>query len=230
MEGLESGLGELLADSNPTNNEASNMGHDPLSQFLSDWAKAKEAKDSNAFFCTLATVTEDGAPELRMLALRGVDAARGTFLIETHDSSPKFHQLKANGKWSLLTFWNQPIMMQYRIKGTGITLLDATEMEERFQKKPKSAQLLPLYYANHQAQSSVLKGGREEFVSTMKDLLNKEYAEKPVPFQPSLVGIQFKPDVIEEWRGSAADRLHERYRYVYQKSEAGLWNKETLVP
>lgn len=199
----------------------------PLEDFKQSWTKAKEAKDPNAPFCTLATVTEDGFPMTRTVGLREVDDEKGTVLLFINDTSPKYRQLEATSKFELLCFWNNPDMIQYRMRGDSWKTLDDQDMEQRWRNKPKTSQLLDYYYSHCQPQSSVLRGGRQEFVETMRKL-KEEFKDKEVPFQPIATGLVLELQEIEEWRGSPTDRLHERY--MFQKTASGSWEKKTLVP
>jgi len=213
-----------------TSHQGPKDDHDIIAQFQKDWSDARAANDPNAPFCTLATVDhETGFPKMRTVGLREIDAEKGTFLLLVNQKSPKLHELKTSGgKFELMTFWQQPNMLQYRIAGDKWSLLEEDDVRERWKGKPKMAQLLDHYYEHYQGQSTVLDG-RESFLDTMKALA-QEYADKEVPFPSSIpTGLVLSPTVIEEWRGSPTDRLHERY--LYTRPASGMqWNKQALVP
>lgn len=199
-----------------------------LSRFQSDWSAAQQAKDPNAPFCTLSTVDSDGFPRSRIVGLREIDTTTEAFLVFGNKTSPKFQDLAATSKYELTTFWTKPTMIQYRISGHVWRTLDDQEMESKWHKKPKRSQLLDYYYTHYQPQSSVLEGGRAQFLETMEQL-KQQFANKPIPVQPTNAGLVLEPFRIEEWRGDVVERLHERY--LYQKTErARQWQKQTLVP
>ena len=209
----------------------------PFEQLAQDWQAAKDAQDPNAPFCTLMTVANDSVenngvrPTGRILGLREI-TQDGTLLVYTNDTSPKFQQLSTCPRYEILLFWTRPQMIQYRLAGSQWSTVPVDEMKEQWDKhKPYRSKLLDYYYNHKQPQSTVLQGGRQQFLDEM-NALNQQFQQAgggQVPFQSVNVGLLLKPSAVEEWRSSNEDRLHERY--VYKQEQNGKrWAKETLVP
>ena len=83
------------------------------------------------------------------------------------------------------------------------------------------------FYANHQPQSSELSS-RDAFLEGMQEVDDKFDGTSEIPFQNIAVGLILRPESIEEWRGSVADRLHERMEH--RKKDDGTWESVPLVP
>lgn len=209
-----------------TNTKNSN----PWEQLRQDWEAAKAAKDPQAPFCTLMTVTAAGAPTGRILGLRDIRVDTGELLVYTNSTSPKWQHLQAaNAKFEVLLFWTTPHMVQYRLSGATWTTVDEKSMRQQWATyKPQRSKLLDYYYHNIQPQSSELTGGRSSFVQDMQRL-TREFQDEEVPFQTVNVGLLLQPCVVEEWRASPADRLHERYLHE-RKDQSNEWQRKTLVP
>eukprot|EP00977_Amphora_coffeiformis_P024146 scaffold15108_cov180-Amphora_coffeaeformis.AAC.22 len=221
----------------------------PFATLWQDWQAAKAAKDANAPFCTLMTIQDDGFPTGRILGLRDIrindddnNDNDGALVVYVSKTSPKWQQLSSSsnsnsGKYEILLFWTQPRMLQYRLSGTAWTAVDDTELQEQYELyKPQQSKYLDYYYAHHQAQSTVLEGGRSAFVETMQQIKahfetdDDKNRTKPVPFSADVAGgLILQPSRIEEWRASPQDRWHERYRH--EKTNGGSeWSTQALVP
>ena len=68
---------------------------DPMALLAADRERAVAQRDPMADRCVLATVDEGGAPALRTLVLRGVDARAIQVFVNRH--SPKWTELHASG-------------------------------------------------------------------------------------------------------------------------------------
>jgi pyridoxamine 5'-phosphate oxidase len=94
--------------------DESDLDPDPLRQFESWFAAAREAGVRAPEAMALATATPDGAPSARMVLLKGVDA-RG-FAFFTSYESRKGGELEANPRAALLFYW-EPLGRQVRVEG-----------------------------------------------------------------------------------------------------------------
>ena len=196
--------------------------NNPILKFREDWRRAKSLNDPNANYCSLATVSDEGVPSVRILVLREVTI--DAFVVYINDTSPKWSQLQKSQKYELLVFWPS-IMIQYRIRGALNEIADE-EMRQQWSKKAYSSKILDHYYLKYQAQSSEVNS-REKFLDEVK-ALKKVYPENDIiPFPKNVKGIALKASSIEEWRESAEDRLHERYLHLFQNDD---WQKRVLIP
>lgn len=64
----------------------------------------------------LATLAASGAPETRIVVLRGADRAAGTVAVHTDSKSVKVAELRADPR-AALHFWAEPLNLQLRLRG-----------------------------------------------------------------------------------------------------------------
>ena len=188
---------------------------DPLLQF-ERWFKDALAADlplANAM--TLATVSPEGAPDARVVLLKGVDD--GAFVFYTNYESRKGRQLAAKPLACLVFLWTQ-LERQVRVEGR-VEKVTLAESEKYFLSRPVGARLS----ARASAQSEVVSG---------RDVLEKaaiaekeKHGENP-PRPAHWGGYRVVPERVEFWQGRA-DRLHDRLRYTRGK---GAWTIERLAP
>lgn len=196
--------------------------HNPLQIFNDNWQQAKAAKDANANYCSLATVSASGEASIRTLVLREVTDE--TFTIFINNTSPKWKDLFNTGQFELLVFWPS-LMQQYRVRGA-IELIPEDEMRGHWARKPYTSKIIDHFYTEHQAQSSVVDA-RETILSGINALQDKHPDAAAISFPENARGVRIKANYLEVWHGSAADRLHERYLYLLQDGE---WAHKVLVP
>jgi pyridoxamine 5'-phosphate oxidase len=110
---------------------------DPLALFGQWLAEAveKEPNDPNAV--AVATVDEDGLPDVRMVLLKDADA-RG-FVFYTNLESAKGRQLAANPKAAMLFHWKS-LRRQVRVRGA-VSAVDAAEADAYWATRARSAQI-----------------------------------------------------------------------------------------
>lgn len=191
---------------------------DPLALFA-DWmeeAKAKEPSDANAM--AVATVDEDGLPDVRMVLLKGVDA-RG-FVFYSHKNSAKGQQLRANSKAALNFHWKS-LRRQVRIRGD-VTMVSKMELSDYFSSRARESQIGA--WASNQSHPMKNRG---VFEKAMNELRAK-FDGASVPLPPGWKGWRIAPQQIEFWRDKPF-RLHDRL--VFSREDIGdEWTKHRLYP
>src|SRR5918996_1497610 len=112
------------------------LADDPIAQFAAWWELAeREVPLPDAM--TLATVDADGAPDARMVLLKGFGADGFRFF--TNYESAKAGQLQANPRAALILYWRE-VDRQVRIRGAVGRLPDA-DSDAYFATRPRASQL-----------------------------------------------------------------------------------------
>jgi pyridoxamine 5'-phosphate oxidase len=190
-------------------------GPDPLRLFsvwLEDAVKAGLPLP-NAM--TLATVTPEGAPDARIVLLKGLE--RGAFAFYTSYTSRKARQLGARPAACLVFQWSE-LERQVRIEG-GVEKVSGAESDAYYASRPLGARLS----AWASAQSAPV-ASRQVLESSMEEA-RRRHGDKP-PRPPHWGGYRVAPQRLEFWQGRA-DRLHDRLLYT---RDGALWKIERLAP
>jgi len=203
QEYMRAGLSE--ADADP----------DPFRQFENWLGDAVRAGLPLPNAMTLATVTPEGAPDARIVLLKGVE--HGGFAFYTNYRSRKARELQARPVACLVFQWSE-LERQVRIEGTVEKVSDA-ESDQYFASRPLGARLSA--WASPQ---SARVASREVLEIEMKKM-REMHGEQP-PRPPHWGGYRVLPRQIEFWQGRA-DRLHDRLLYT---REGGGWRIERLAP
>src|SRR6185437_358656 len=189
---------------------------DPLRLF-SAWLKeasASEPRDPTAM--TLATVDADGAPNARMVLLKGLDE-RG-FVFYTNKDSQKGRELDARPAAALMFHWKS-LNRQIRIRGPAEPVTDA---DAYFATRPKQAQIGA--WASKQSFPLESRLAFEKAVA----LYAAKYAIGSVPRPPRWSGYRIVPMLIEFWHDRPF-RLHDRVEFRRAALDAP-WVKTRLYP
>jgi pyridoxamine 5'-phosphate oxidase len=180
-------------------------------------AVAAELPEPNAV--VLATADADGAPDARIVLLKGYDATG--FVFVSSYASTKGAQLAINPRAALVAPWHA-LHRQVRAAGQVERVGDAAS-DALWDPRPRGAQLA----AVASVQSTVVSS-RAELEERVR-LLDDETGEGAVPRPPIWGGYRLIPDRIEFWQGGV-DRLHDRLRFRRDDEEGGGWIVERLAP
>jgi len=179
-------------------------------------AVAAEPNDPNAM--ALATVDEDGLPDVRMVLLKGFDAAG--FVFYTHTASQKGRELAGNPKAAMVFHWKS-LRRQIRVRGTVIPVTP-TEADDYFATRPRQAQIGA--WASKQSQPLESRFAFEQAIAkeTAKHLVGT------VPRPPGWSGYRIAPLAMEFWHDRPF-RLHDRIEFR-RESPTAAWSKTRLYP
>jgi pyridoxamine 5'-phosphate oxidase len=166
----------------------------------------------------VATASADGAPSVRMVLLKQVDA-RG-FVFFTNYESRKGRELTANPRAALLFHWEK-LGRQVRVEGA-VQRVSREETETYVRSRPRGSQLSALA----SPQSQVVEG-REELEALVEELTARYASTEELPAPDNWGGFRVSPERIEFWQ-HRNDRLHDRLRYT-QTADGG-WVIERLAP
>jgi pyridoxamine 5'-phosphate oxidase len=192
-----------------------NLADDPIAQF-GDWYEraAKEVPLADAM--TLATVDENGAPDARMVLLKGFGPDGFRFF--TNLGSAKAHELRAAPRAALVLYWRE-LDRQVRVRGQ-VEKLPPADDDEYFATRPVAARI----GAWASPQSEPLPD-RETLDQRVRETTDRFKAGE-VPRPDSWGGYVVRPERIEFWQGQAA-RLHDRF--LYERRGDG-WSIQRLAP
>jgi pyridoxamine 5'-phosphate oxidase len=191
--------------------------NDAVTQFRVWFDEAVSANLIDVNAMSLATATAAGAPSVRTVLLKDVDA-RG-FVFFTHYDSRKGRELHENPRASLLFFWAE-LERQIRITGT-VTTLPAAESDAYFASRPIESQ-----YAAWAATQSTVLASRESLDQAYA-AVQQRFAGKPLVRPPTWGGFIVAPSQIEVWQGRPS-RLHDRL--LYSREHDGTWSRVRLAP
>jgi pyridoxamine 5'-phosphate oxidase len=180
-------------------------------------AVAAELPEPNAM--VLATADADGAPDARIVLMKGYDAVGIVFV--TSYASTKGAELAVNPRAALVFPWHA-IRRQVRVTGR-VERVGDTASDSLWDPRPRGAQLA----AVASVQSTVVDS-RHELEERVR-LLDEETGPGPVPRPPIWGGYRVLPERVEFWQGGA-DRLHDRLAFVRDDEEGGGWIVQRLAP
>ena len=196
---------------------------DPLLLFETWFKEAEACEPSDANAMALATASPDGVPNVRMVLLKGLDAAgsrdRG-FVFYTNLESPKGRELLANTRAALLFHWKS-LRRQVRVRGLVAVVPDA-EADAYFASRPRGSRLGA--WASQQSRPLEGRLALEKALA----LFAAKYAIGAIPRPPYWSGFRLTPLELEFWHDRPY-RLHDRVRFT-RASPAEAWTRARLYP
>lgn len=189
---------------------------DPLKQFEIWFKEARVGGvlEPNAF--TLATVSENGTPEARVMLLKGMD--NGGFVFYTNYESDKAKDMADFPVATMCFFWLE-LERQVRISGP-VHKVSRAESEQYFYSLPRESQI----GAWVSPQSKII-ASRDVMVENLKKISDK-YTDV-IPLPDHWGGYRLIPVEVEFWQGRP-DKLHDRL--LYSEHEDGGWEIVRLAP
>jgi pyridoxamine 5'-phosphate oxidase len=191
---------------------------DPFAIFR-DWlAEAEKSEPNDATAMSLASVDEEGLPDVRMVLLKGFDE-RG-FVFYTNFESQKGQELLATRKAALCFHWKS-LRRQVRARGP-IEVVSEAEADAYFASRQRDSRIGA--WASKQSRPLESRFALETAVA----MYAARYAIGEVPRPPYWSGFRVKPVSIEFWHDRPF-RLHERV--VFRRATPdGKWDKTRLYP
>lgn len=189
-------------------------GDDPIALAQTWIAEAVAAGVHEPNAMALATATPAGEPSVRIVLLKGFDAAGAVFF--TNYDSRKGHELAQNPRAAAVLLWH-PLHRQLRIEGP-VARLDPAESDAYYLARPEGARIS----AASSPQSQVVEG-REELERRWREAEGRGVADRR---PEGWGGYRIEPEVLEFWHGRE-NRLHDRLRFT---RSGDVWSRDRLAP
>jgi pyridoxamine 5'-phosphate oxidase len=185
---------------------------------LERWLRAgEEAAGESGDAFALATADANGAPSVRIVLLRGLDANGLRFY--TNRSSRKGRDLAANPRAAAVFHWPS-LGRQVRVAGAVQPLTDADSLTY-WNARPRASRLSA--WASVQGSEVASRRQLEERVVE----LDRRFPGEDIPLPPFWGGYLLTPTVFEFWEGRE-DRLHDRVEYIPDANNG--WRRRRLQP
>ncbi|WP_316359253.1 pyridoxamine 5'-phosphate oxidase [Devosia sp.] len=189
---------------------------DPFAVFEEWFALATEAEPNDPNAMALATVDEDGLPDVRVVLLNARDE-RG-FCFFTNFESDKGRQLHAHPKAAAVWHWKS-LRRQVRMRGP-VEVVTPAEADAYFARRPLGSQV-----ASTASQQSRPLDSRQTLLTQVAEL-SAAVGEGPAIRPPHWSGFRLMPSSIEFWKDGEF-RLHDRVRF---DRDGGGWTSTRLYP
>jgi pyridoxamine 5'-phosphate oxidase len=184
-----------------------------FAEWLDDAAKS-EPNDPNGV--ALATVDEDGMPDVRMVLLKGFDEQG--FVFYTNFESAKGREVLSSMKAAMCFHWKS-LRRQVRVRGP-VEIVSDAEADAYYASRPRGSRIGA--WASKQSRPLESRFALEKAVAEF----TARYAIGDIPRPPYWSGFRIVPQTIEFWHDRPF-RLHDRV--VFSRTEGG-WEKARLYP
>ncbi|MDX6595034.1 MAG: pyridoxamine 5-phosphate oxidase [Solirubrobacterales bacterium] len=193
------------------------LAEDPIEQF-DRWYQLAAGEVPLPEAMTLATVDSDGAPDARMVLLKG--HGPDGFRFFTNYESAKAGQIAADPRAALAIYWRE-LDRQVRVRGS-LERLPAAESDAYFVTRLRESRLGA--WASPQSQPLP---GRDDLERRLAEVEAEWEGVEEIPRPGHWGGFLLRPETVEFWQGQRA-RLHDRF--LYRREAAGGWRLERLAP
>jgi pyridoxamine 5'-phosphate oxidase len=193
------------------------LAEDPIEQF-DRWYQVAAGEVPLPEAMTLATVDPDGAPDARMVLLKG--HGPDGFRFFTNYESAKAAQIAADPRAALAIYWREQDR-QVRVRGT-LERLPAADSDAYFATRLRESRLGA--WASPQSQPL---SGRDALERRLVEVEAEWEGEEEIPRPGHWGGFLLRPETVEFWQGQRA-RLHDRF--LYTREPEGGWRLERLAP
>lgn len=197
--------------------EAHLLDPNPLRQ-LAAWVKEAEAADGEmGTAMILATVDHRGAPDARVVLLKGSDDESLVFF--GHYESAKGRQLAGSPRAAAVFHWPR-FARQVRVAGA-VSRVSAAESDAYFTTRPRGSQI----GAWASPQSQIIES-RAELEARVR-AVEQRFDDQPILRPAAWGGWRLVAERVELW-GGRPDRLHDRL--LYTRGPDGAWRAQRLAP
>jgi pyridoxamine 5'-phosphate oxidase len=181
----------------------SDLAADPFEQFAR-WYDLAAAEIPLAEAMTLATVDADGAPDARMVLLKG--HGPDGFRFHTNYESAKEAEIGADPRGALVLYWREHDR-QVRVRGP-LERLSPADSDAYFASRSRESRLGA--WASPQSRPLA---DRADLDRRLAEIRTRFAAAEDIPRPDHWGGFILRPRTIEFWQGQQA-RLHDRFLYT----------------
>ncbi|MEM6713223.1 MAG: pyridoxamine 5'-phosphate oxidase [Pseudomonadota bacterium] len=196
---------------------------DPFFVFKAWLAEAHESEPNDAIAASLATVGDDGMPNVRVVLVKGVGDSGFTFY--TNLESAKGRELLGSGKAALNFHWKS-LRRQVRLRGPVEQVSDEIA-DAYYASRPRGSRIGA--WASQQSRPMESPQALKQAVADLTDAYGEDDATgKPIARPPHWSGFELTPTYFELWHDRPY-RLHDRM--VFTRSTPGdAWTRRQLYP
>ncbi|NEK38869.1 pyridoxamine 5'-phosphate oxidase [Rhizobium leguminosarum] len=188
-------------------------------KLFAEWlkeAELSEPNDPNAV--ALATVDEDGLPNVRMVLLKGFD--EDGFVFYTNFESQKGREILGQKKAAMCFHWKS-LRRQVRLRGP-VEIVTDVEADDYFKTRARGSRIGA--WASRQSRPLESRFALEKAVAEY----TARYAIGEIPRPAHWSGFRIRPTSIEFWKDQKF-RLHDRVEFR-RPSPEGEWDKVRMYP
>lgn len=197
-------------------------GDDPFLLARAWLAEAERAEPNDPNAIALATVDQDGMPNVRMVLLKEIEAdgaGGGAFVFYTNYGSAKGREIEGSGKAAFVMHWKS---LRRQIRVRAVAAREAGPQADAYYSS-RSLQSRLGAWASRQSQPL---SSRAALVTEVAKL-GLQYGTNP-PRPPFWGGFRLQPVEIEFW-ADGAFRLHDRFRWA-REAPGQPWRITRLNP
>jgi pyridoxamine 5'-phosphate oxidase len=181
------------------------------------WLTLADKSEELAETMTLATATATGAPSLRAVLLKGVDA-RG-FVFYTNLESRKAGELFVNPHAAICFHWKS-LKRQVRAEGVAEQVSE-DEADAYFATRPRGSQIAA--WSSDQSRTLESRDQLERRV----EMFTRRFSDRSAILRPNFwSGFRLVPNRVEFWQDQPS-RLHDRLVFIH---DGGAWRRQRLFP
>jgi pyridoxamine 5'-phosphate oxidase len=191
---------------------------EPFALFDEWLAEASKTEPNDPNAVALATVDEDGLPDVRMVLLKGFDGQG--FVFYTNFESQKGSEILGSMKAAMCFHW-KTLRRQVRVRGP-VEVVTNEEADTYYATRPRGSRIGA--WASKQSRPLESRFALEKAVAEY----TARYAIGEIPRPSYWSGFRIRPTSIEFWHDRPF-RLHDRVLFSRDTFE-GDWNKTRLYP